>query len=237
MYKILIIEDDLALCMNIIKNLSRWNLDTYKIDDFENVLKEFLNIKPHLILMDVNLPFFDGFFWCKQIRAVSKTPIIFLSSRDSNMDIIMAINEGADDYITKPFSFDLLLVKIQALLRRTYDYQSDLRETIEYKGVILDITSGTLSYKDKKVELTKNEQKILNLLMKNKTKVISREKLMKALWDDDYFVNENTLTVNINRIRNKLEDMDIKDFITTRKGDGYIILWIYFLSLKQIKWR
>lgn len=224
MYKILIIEDDSAFCINMIKNLSRWNFETYKIDDFENVLVEYLNIKPHLILMDVNLPYFDGFFWCKQIRDIAKTPIIFLSSRDSSMDIIMAVNQGADDYITKPFKFELLVAKIQALLRRTYDYQNDARETIEYKGVILDINSGTLSHEDKKVELTKNEQKIIRLLMKNKTKVISRQKLMKELWDDDYFVNENTLTVNINRIRNKIDNIGIEHFITTKKGDGYIIL-------------
>ena len=224
MYKVLIVEDDSALCTNMIKNLSRWNYDIYKIDDFENVTKEFLNIKPHLVLMDVNLPYCDGFFWCKKIREVAKTPIIFLSSRDSNMDIIMAVNQGADDYITKPFSFDLLVAKLQALLRRTYDYQNEASETIECNGVLLDLNSGTLSYKDKKIELTKNEHKILTLLMKNKEKVVSREKLMKSLWDDDYFVNENTLTVNMNRIRNKLEDMGIKDFITTRKGEGYIIL-------------
>jgi DNA-binding response OmpR family regulator len=224
MYKILIIEDDSALCTNLSKNLSRWNFETYSINDFENVTAEFLNIKPHLILMDVNLPYFDGFFWCKQIREVSKTPIIFLSSRDSNMDIIMAVNQGADDYITKPFSFELLLVKIQALLRRTYDYQNDARDTIEYRGVILDVASGSLTYQDKKLELTKNEQRILSLLMKNKAKIISREKLMKVLWDDDCFVNENTLTVNINRIRTKLEDIGIESFITTKKGEGYIIL-------------
>lgn len=224
MYKILVVEDDSALCTNIIKNLSRWSFDTYKIDDFENILKEFLDIKPHLILMDVNLPYFDGFFWCKQIRNVSKTPMIFLSSRDSNMDIIMAVNQGADDYITKPFAFELLVAKIQALLRRTYDYQNEVRETIEYKGVILDVNSGTLLFKDKKIELTKNEQKILSLLMKNKSKIVSRQKLMKSLWNDDYFVNENTLTVNINRIRNKLEDIGIEAFITTKKGEGYIIL-------------
>ena len=224
MYKILIIEDDIALCTNMIKNLSKWNFDMYKIDDFENVIKEFMNIKPHLILMDVNLPYFDGFFWCKQIRETAKTPIIFLSSRDSNMDIIMAVNQGADDYITKPFSFELLVAKIQALLRRTYDYQNEATETIEYNGVILDINSGTLSYKDKKIELTKNEHKILCLLMKNKEKVVSREKLMKSLWDDDCFVNENTLTVNMNRLRNKLDEIGIENFITTKKGEGYIIL-------------
>lgn len=224
MYKILIIEDDTALCSNMIKNLSKWNFDMYKIDDFENVIKEFMNIKPHLVLMDVNLPYFDGFYWCKQIRAVAKTPIIFLSSRDSNMDIIMAVNQGADDYITRPFSFELLVAKIQALLRRTYDYQNEASEITECNGVILEMNSGTLSYMDKKIELTKNEHKILCLLMKNKEKVVSREKLMKSLWDDDYFVNENTLTVNINRIRSKLEDIGIKNFITTRKGEGYIIL-------------
>jgi DNA-binding response OmpR family regulator len=224
MYKILIIEDDKALCSNLKKSLDKWNFDTYHIEDFRDVLRAFHEVKPHLVLMDVNLPYFDGFYWCKSIREISKTPIIFISSRNSNMDIILAVNGGADDYITKPFSFDIVLVKIQALLRRTYDYQDETRDTIECNGVILDINSGTLFYQDKKVELTKNEQKILILLMKNKAKIISREMLMKVLWDSDYFVNENTLTVNINRIRNKLGEIGVLSFITTKKGEGYVIL-------------
>lgn len=224
MYNILVVEDDLAIATNIMKNLAGWNYNTYKIDNFENVLEEFLASKAHLVIMDVNLPFYDGFFWCKKIRGISKTPIIFLSSRDSNMDFIMAVSQGADDYVTKPFSFDLLLVKIQALLRRTYDYQNEVSDRIEHKGVILDVISGTLYYQDREIELTKNEQRILGLLLKNKSKVISRDKLMKTLWNDDCFVNENTLTVNINRVRSKLEDIGIENFITTRKGEGYIIL-------------
>jgi DNA-binding response OmpR family regulator len=224
MYKILVVEDDAALCDNMLKNLARWNFEVYKIADFENVMKEFLEVRPHLVIMDVNLPYFDGYYWCRQIREMVKTPIVFLSSRDSNMDIIMAVHQGADDYIPKPFSFDLLIAKIQALLRRTYDYQAEAREIIEYKGVILDVYSGILTYQDKKVELTKNEYKILSLLMQNKTRVVSREKLMKALWDEEYFVNENTLTVNINRIRAKLEELGVMQFIGTKKGEGYIIL-------------
>lgn len=223
MYKILVVEDDQSLCQNIMENLAKWNFDTYKVTDFEDVLKEFEKIAPHLVIMDVNLPFFDGFYWCKQIRNIAKTPILFLSSRDSNMDIIMAVTQGADDYITKPFAVDLLVAKIQALLRRTYDYQNEERETIEYQGIILDINSGILSFQNKKVELTKNEQKIMVLLMRNKTKIVSRERLMKSLWDNDYFVNENTLTVNINRIRNKLEEIGAENFITTKKGEGYLI--------------
>lgn len=223
MYKILVVEDDHALCRNIMENLAKWNFDTFQITNFEDVLKEYKNIRPHLVIMDVNLPFFDGFYWCKQIRDIAKTPILFLSSRDSNMDIIMAVTQGGDDYITKPFAVDLLVAKIQALLRRTYDYQNEERETIEYKGIILDINSGILSFQNKKVELTKNEQKIMVLLMRNKTKIVSRERLMKSLWDNDYFVNENTLTVNINRIRNKLEEIGAENFITTKKGEGYLI--------------
>ncbi len=224
MYNILVIEDDDSLCSNIGNHLSRWGFETQRINDFENVLKEFIDIKPHLVLMDINLPYFDGFYWCRQIRNISKTPIIFLSSRDSNMDIIMAVNQGADDYVTKPFSPDILLAKIQALLRRTYDYQNEKRDTLEYKGIILDTESGTLLFKDKKLELTKNEFKILGMLMRNKAVLVSREKLMKALWDEDYYVNENTLTVNINRIRSKLAEIGIENLISTRKGEGYIIL-------------
>lgn len=224
MYKILVVEDDQTLCLNIVDSLSKWNFDPYPISDFEHVLTEFDQIRPHLVIMDINLPFFDGFYWCRQIRDRAKTPILFLSSRDSHMDIIMAVSQGADDYITKPFALELLIAKIQALLRRAYDYQNELRETIDYRGVILEIESATLTYQDKKTELTKNELKIMVLLMRNKTRVVPRDKLMKALWDNDFFVNENTLTVNITRIRNKLEDIGVTDFITTRKGEGYIIV-------------
>lgn len=201
MYKLLVIEDDNSLCDNLMKNLVKWNFEIHKIEDFENVIREFMHIKPQLILMDINLPFFDGFYWCKKIRDISKIPIIFLSSRDSNMDIIMAVNQGGDDYITKPFSLDILITKIQALLRRVYDYKDDSIEIIEYNGVILDIDSGKVTYHNKQADLTKNELKIMNLLMRNKTKVISREKLMKFLWDNEYFANDNTLTRSGRKIR------------------------------------
>ena len=172
--------------------------------------------------MDVNLPYYDGFYWCEKIREVSKVPIIFLSSRDSNMDIIMGINNGGDDYITKPFSTEVLISKINALLRRSYDYNNS-DTLIYYNDAVLDIEKCIFRYDDKEIELTKNEIKILSLLIKNKEKVVSREKIMMSLWNDDEFVNDNTLTVNITRLRGKINELGLKDIIKTKKGIGYLI--------------
>jgi len=224
MYKVMVIEDDNTLCKEISKGISRWGYDSIVIKDFNNILKEFTSSNPHLVIMDINLPYFDGFYWCNKIRELSKVPIIFLSSRDTNMDVVMAINMGGDDYITKPFSMDILLAKISALIRRTYSYGDESQDIIEYKNAILNISDNTLLYDDKKTELTKNEFRILHILMKNQGKIISREKIMRALWEDESFIDDNTLTVNVNRIRNKLSDIGIKDFITTKKGQGYVIL-------------
>jgi DNA-binding response OmpR family regulator len=173
--------------------------------------------------MDINLPYFDGFYWCRKIRDISKVPIIFLSSRDSNMDIVMAVNMGGDDYVTKPFSMDILLAKVQALIRRTYSYGQANEQIIECEGAILNINDGTLTYKGENVELTKNEFKILQLLMRNKGKIVPRDKIMRVLWESEYFISENTLTVNVNRLRNKLENMGLKNFIVTKKSQGYMI--------------
>lgn len=223
MYNIMIIEDDRALCTNVNDMLIKWGFETTIVDNFQDIATEFARSKANLVIMDVNLPYFDGFYWCNKIRQVSKVPIVFVSSRDTNMDIIMAMNTGADDYITKPFSMDILIAKINALLRRTYSYGEQTSDLIECQGVILNITENTLLYKDQRLELTKNEFKVMLLLMKNRGKTISRERIMRALWDDDNFINDNTLTVNINRLRSKLEDIGLKDYIVTKKGHGYIV--------------
>lgn len=223
MYKILIVEDDKILCDNIKQGISKWGYDTFSIENFENVLEEFAKYNPHLVIMDINLPSFDGFYWCQKIRNMSKVPIIFLSSRDSNMDIIMAVNMGGDDFVTKPFSMDILLAKIQAVIRRTYSYGENEGNIIECHGAILNINDGTLVYEEEKIELTKNEFKILQLLMKNKGKIISRDRIMRVLWESEYFISENTLTVNVNRLRKRLEDVGLKDFIVTKKSQGYMI--------------
>lgn len=223
MYKILIVEDDIALCNNIREGISKWNFEGVIVENFYDILQEFAKHNPHLVIMDINLPYFDGFYWCRKIRDISKVPIIFLSSRDTNMDIVMAVSMGGDDYVTKPFSMDILLAKIQALIRRTYTYGQEDFQLIECDGAILDLKDGTITYNGEKLELTKNEFKILQLLMRNKGKVVPRDKIMRILWESEYFISENTLTVNVNRLRKKLEDIGLKDFIVTKKSQGYMI--------------
>lgn len=223
MYKIMIIEDDRALSDNIMEMLIKWDFNVYGVRDYSNILSEFIENNPHLVVMDINLPYFDGFYWCNKIREISQCPIIFLSSRDRNMDIIMAVNMGADDYITKPFSMDVLIAKISALIRRTYSYGEGAFELLECNRAILNLTYKTLSYNEREIELTKNEFKIMLLLMKNNGKTISRERIMRTLWDDDNFISDNTLTVNINRLRMRLRDIGLYDFIKTKKGRGYEI--------------
>lgn len=224
MYKIMTVEDDLRLCEEIQEALLKWGFNPVKVKNFEDILNEFVQNKPELVIMDINLPCFDGFYWCQKIREISKVPIIFLSSRNTNMDIIMAVQMGGDDFVTKPFSIDILVTKLHAMLRRTYSYGENLGDVLECRGVILNINDSTLSYNENKIELTKNELKILILLMKNIGKIISRDRIMRILWDDDTFINDNTLTVNVNRLRKRLEDIGIKDFIETKKGQGYVIL-------------
>lgn len=220
----MIVEDHHALSKEIAEGLSKWGLSTVIAEKFNDLLKEFTETNPHLVILDINLPYFDGFYWCQKIREISKVPIIFLSSRDSNMDIVMAINMGGDDYITKPFSMDILMAKINALLRRTYSFGDELHEVIEHKGAILNISDNTLLYNDKKIDLTKNEFKILHLLMKTHGKIASREKIMRVLWEDESFIDDNTLTVNVNRLRTKLVDIGLMNYIITKKGQGYVII-------------
>lgn len=222
MKEILLVEDNLDLARELSLALNKWGFTVYRIERFDSILKEFLEKKPMLVIMDVNLPYFDGFYWCEKIRDISKVPIIFLSSRDSNMDVIMGMNNGGDDYITKPFSVEVLISKINALFRRSYDYVSS-DSLLYYEDIILDTEKCILKRGDKLIELTKNELKILSLLIKNKDKVVSRDKIMMSLWDDDEFVNDNTLTVNITRLRNKLKYIGIEDFIKTKKGLGYMV--------------
>ncbi len=223
MYKILIIEDDEKICKELSKNLNKWGFDAKTLEDFNNILGEVSQYNPHLILLDINLPQYDGFYWCEKIRTFSKLPIIFISSRSTNMDIIMAINMGGDDFVTKPFSLELLITKIKGLLRRTYSYQDIDNTIIEHKGTILDIKGSTLNYRENTIELTKNEFKILHMLMVSPGKIVSKEKIMEALWDDESFIDSNTLAVNINRLRKKLAEIGLDDFISTKKNQGYVI--------------
>lgn len=222
MYRILIVEDDRGIAEAIKIQAEMWNLQTHCVQNFRNIMSEFAEIEPHLVLLDITLPFFNGYHWCSEIRRVSKVPVIFISSASDNMNIVMAMNMGADDFIAKPFDGDVLMAKIQAMLRRTYDYGSSM-PVIEHKGAILSTGDNSFTYGEQKIPLTKNEYRILLMLLKNKGKVVSREKLMELLWESDNFIDDNTLTVNINRLRKKLSSAGLNDFITTKFGVGYII--------------
>ncbi|MDX5669511.1 response regulator transcription factor, partial [Clostridioides difficile] len=218
MFKIMVVEDDVSLKNIIAKCLTKWGHDVHQIENLENIIEEFKNYNPELVLLDINLPFYDGFHWCNEIRKISKVPIIFISSRNSNLDVIMGVNLGADDYIQKPFSVDVLVAKVNALLRRTYNFVDNNSNQIIHNGVTLDLSTATINYEDNTIELTKNEIKILHELMKYKGQIVSRNKLMKKLWDNDWFVDDNTLTVNVNRIRSKLNEIGLEDFIETKRG-------------------
>lgn len=222
MYKILVIEDDRAISDAITTQLAAWNMTAHAVSDFRNVLGEFAAFEPHLILLDIRLPFYNGYHWCQEIRRVSKVPIIFISSASDSMNIVMAMNMGADDFIAKPFDLNVLLAKVQALLRRTYDFAADV-SVLEHHGAMLNTGDGTMTYAGETIPLSKNEYRILLTLMQNKGKVVSREKLMEALWATDSFVDENTLSVNVNRLRKRLDAAGLTDFITTQHGVGYIV--------------
>lgn len=222
MYRLSIVEDDSGIANAVAAQAQAWNLQTHIVQDFSNVMHEFAEFSPHIVLLDIMLPFFDGYHWCSEIRRVSKVPIIFVSSASDNMNIVMAMNLGADDFISKPFDGSVLMAKIQALLRRTYDFGANV-PVLEHRGALLDTGENSLVFGDEKITLTKNEYRILLCLMENKGKVVSREKLMERLWETDSFVDENTLTVNVNRLRKKLDAAGLKDFIATKFGVGYII--------------
>lgn len=223
-YRIYLVEDDNMLAEEIYKLLSKWGYDVCIAKMFNNILDEFLAVEPHVVLMDVNIPSFDGFHWCKKIRGNSGIPIIYISSRDSSMDVIMGMNNGGDDYITKPFDNAVLVAKLQAIIRRTYEYERRPSNVLKCHDLILNIDEGAATFQDRKCELTKNELKILRLLMENQGKIVTRPALMRDLWNDEIYVNENTLTVNVNRVRMKLEELGLDSFITTKKGMGYVIL-------------
>ncbi|WP_040204326.1 response regulator transcription factor [Neobacillus jeddahensis] len=223
MYRIMMIEDDEKIRQIVADTLKKWQYDVVEVTQFDQVISEFEKTDPHLVLLDINLPVFDGYYWCQQIRSVSKVPIIFLSSRNQNMDIIMAINMGGDDFIQKPFDLDILVAKISALIRRKYTYQEDEGSRFIHRDLQLNVTNSTIEYKGQCTELTRNEFILLQLMMRNIEKIVSREDLMQALWNEDQFVDENTLTVNVNRMRRKIAALGLADFIVTRKGMGYMI--------------
>ena len=222
MCRILIVEDDRGIAEAVKAQAEMWDLQSRCVRNLRNVMEEFSEFDPHLVLMDITLPFFNGYHWCGQIRQVSKVPIIFISSAADNMNIIMAVNMGADDFIAKPFDSSVLMAKINALLRRTYDFTGAI-PVLQHRGAMLNTGDSNLRYQDMEIPLSKNEYRILLTLMENKGNVVSREKLMEKLWQTDSFVDENTLTVNVGRLRKKLENAGLKDFIETKFGVGYLI--------------
>ena len=200
MYRLLIVEDDMGIAQAIKEQARVWGLEAAYVEDFRNVMSEFAAFSPHLVLLDISLPFYDGYHWLSEIRKVSQVPVIFISSASDNMNIVMAVNMGGDDFIVKPFDQSVLMAKIQAMLRRTYDFSKGV-PVLEHRGALLNTGDNTLVYEDEKINLTKNEYRILLTLMQDKGKVVSREKLMQILWETDSFVDENTLTVNVGRLR------------------------------------
>lgn len=222
MYRILIVEDDPGIARGVSQRIAAWGMEAVTVRDFQNVSGEFAACNPHLVLMDIGLPFMNGYHWCSEIRQVSQVPIIFLSSASDNMNIIMAMNMGADDFIPKPFDGNVLIAKIQALLRRAYSF-GESSPVLEHRGAMLNTGDNSLTYQGKQISLSKNEYRILLELMKSRGKVVSREKLMEALWQTDSFVDENALTVNVGRLRKKLEAAGLTDFIETKFGVGYRI--------------
>ena len=222
MYKILIVEDDSTIAERISANLQKWELSCVCVQDFRNVTVRFAEENPHLVIMDISLPCYDGYHWCGEIRRLSKVPILFLSSAADNMNIVMAISTGADDFIAKPFDMSVLLAKVQALLRRTYDFSAGA-SLLTHGGVILNLADSSLTSEGTRVELTRNESRILQVLLENSGKTVSRDRLMQRLWESDSYIDENTLTVNINRLRKKLTLCGKEDLIVTRKGLGYAV--------------
>ena len=223
MYKIMIIEDDVTIAKVIGEHLKKWGYETAGIKNFEKVTEEVFAFEPHLILLDIMLPFFNGFYWCAEIRRQSSVPIVFLSSASDNMNMVMAMNMGADDFIAKPFDLQVLTAKVQALLRRAYSFAENTK-ALEHRGVLLNLADATLTYEGRKIDLTKNEFRILQLLMERTGHVVERDTIMECLWESDSFIDDNTLTVNITRLRKKLEDIGLAGFIATKKGIGYMVV-------------
>lgn len=222
MYKIAVIEDDLTIAKTISEHLGKWGYDVTYVTDFQNVANQVMSLEPQLVLLDIMLPFYNGFHWCNEIRKFSKVPIVFLSSASDNMNIVMAMNMGGDDFIAKPFDLHVLTAKVGALLRRTYSFHGQVH-VLEHKGVVLNLNDATLTHRQHKVELTKNEFRMLQLLMENPGRVVSRDEMMQRLWESDQFVDDNTLTVNMTRLRRKLEEAGLAQWIVTKKGLGYLV--------------
>ena len=222
MYKIMIVEDDGNMANAMRTQLTAWGYEVYCVQNFRMVTEEFLTEEPQLVLLDIMLPFFNGYHWCSEIRKHSNVPILFISSASDNMNIIMAMNMGGDDFIAKPFDLNVLSAKVQAILRRTYDLAGTI-PVLEHRGAILNLNDMTLHYEGQILNLTRNEFRILQTLLEQKGKVVSRNTLMTRLWEIDSYVEENTLTVNINRLRKKLDELGLKEYITTKVGCGYMI--------------
>ena len=222
MYRIFIVEDDPVIAAAVERHLQSWGWEARCAQQFEHVLAEFAAFDPQLVLMDISLPFFNGYHWCAEIRKLSQVPVIFLSSASDNLNIVLAMNMGGDDFIAKPFDLEVLTAKIQAMLRRTYDFAGQSR-LLEHRGAVFSADDGTLAFGGTKIELTKNEYRILQVLLENKGRTVGRDALMMRLWESDSYVDDNTLTVNVTRLRKKLEQAGLVDFITTKKGVGYRI--------------
>ena len=222
MYKILIVEDDMVIAKVMANHLAQWNYDVKYMTDFRDIVEGFTEFNPQLVLLDISLPFYNGYHWCSEIRKLSKVPIIFISSASDNMNMVMAMDIGGDDFIPKPFDLSVLVAKINALIRRTYSFQGQV-DFLQQKGVVLNLSDTCVTYKDEKIELTKNDFKIMQILMENAGKIVPRDKIMIRLWESDSFIDDNTLTVNISRLRKKLEEIGIHNFITTKQGLGYLV--------------
>ena len=220
--KIYLVEDDAVIAAAVARHMEAWGCQVRIAQDFSNILEEFRAFGPQLVLLDIYLPFFNGYHWCTEIRKISQVPIIFLSSASDNMNIVMAMNMGGDDFIAKPFDLEVLTAKAQALLRRTYDFAADTGR-LEHRGAVLNLRDATLSYGEEKLDLSRNEYRILQVLLENRGRTVSRETLMQKLWETDSFVDENTLSVNMNRLRRKLDGMGLEGFIRTKKGLGYLV--------------
>lgn len=222
MYRILIVEDDSTIAEALKRHLEGWDHETVIAEDFKNIMAEFTRGEPDLVLLDIGLPFYNGFYWCSQIRQVSDVPIIFISSASDNMNIVMAMNMGGDEFIEKPFDLHVVTAKVQALLRRAYSYRGSA-SLMEYRGCILNLADATVTYQNRKTDLTKNEFKIFQCLLENAGKIVTRDEIIARLWESDAFIDENTLTVNVARLRKKLAQIGLEEAVVTKKGIGYMV--------------
>ena len=222
LYRIFIVEVVLTIARTLADHLEKWDYEAKYAADFKNIIKEFIEFDPQLVILDIMLPLFNGFHWCQEIRKISRVPVIFLSSANDNMNIVMAMNMGGDEFIEKPFDLDVVTAKVQAVLRRAYSFQGAV-EVVECKGMVLKLDAAAVNFKGTEKELTKNEFRILKLLMEKAGQIVSRDEIIERLWESDEFIDDNTLTVNVARLRRKLYSMGITDVIKTKKGIGYII--------------